>query len=67
MLRGDLVGRKSTQECSCVLTVDGEKNINITENDRIMVRKSEWILNLMTVHKQNFYRKLNEKLKEREL
>ena len=55
------------QECSCVLTVDGEKNINITENDRIMVRKSEWILNLMTVHKQNFYRKLNEKLKEREL
>lgn len=55
------------RECSCVLTIDGEKNINITETDKIFIRKSEWVLNLMTIHKRNFYRKLNEKLKEREL
>lgn len=55
------------RECSCVLTIDGEKNINITETDKIFIKKSEWVLNLMTIHKRNFYRKLNEKLKEREL
>lgn len=54
-------------ECSCVLTVDGEVNIGIKEGDRVMIRKSKRTLGLLSVHNRNFYRKLNEKLREREL
>lgn len=58
---------KIPQECSCVLTVDGEKNIQIFENDKVIIRTSELKLNLILVKKYNFYTRLNEKLKEREL
>ena len=54
-------------QCSCLLTVDGEKNINILEDDRVIIRKSELQLKLLSVKSYNFYTKLNEKLKEREL
>ncbi len=54
-------------QCSCLLTVDGEQNINIEEEDRVIVRASELRLNLLSVRTYNFYRRLNEKLKEREL
>ena len=53
--------------CSCVLSIDGETNININETDVINVRKSALSLTLLSVKKRNFYRRLNEKLKEREL
>ena len=53
--------------CGCVLSIDGETNINIAEKDTVTVRRSERQLVLMSVRKRNFYRKLNEKLKEREL
>ena len=54
-------------QCSCLLTVDGEQNINIEEEDRVIVRASALRLRLLSVRTYNFYRKLNEKLKEREL
>ncbi|MBQ1586850.1 MAG: NAD(+)/NADH kinase [Ruminococcus sp.] len=54
-------------DCSCVLTVDGEENIDIQENDSVIIRRSEQTLRLMSLKKRNFYKKLNEKLKEREI
>lgn len=58
---------KIPQECSCLLTVDGEKNIDILDTDRVIIRKSELKLQMLSIHKRNFYKRLNEKLKEREL
>ena len=57
---------KIPEGCSCVLSIDGETNINITEDDVIHIKKSALSLTLLSVKKRNFYRKLNEKLKERE-
>ncbi len=54
------------ENCSCVLTVDGEKNIDIDESDTVIIRKSDLVLELLSIHKRNFYKRLNEKLKERE-
>ena len=53
--------------CSCVLSIDGEKNIEISEQDCVIIRKSSLKLKLLSIENRNFYRKLNEKLKEREL
>lgn len=53
-------------ECCCVLTIDGEKNVDILAEDKVIIRKSNLKLKLASIHKRNFYRKLNEKLKERE-
>ncbi len=55
------------QNCSCVLTVDGEVNIDIDEDDRVIIRKSERRLKLISINKLNFYRRLNRKLREREI
>ena len=52
--------------CSCVLTIDGEENINICDSDKVIIRKSSQSLELLSIHKRNFYKRLNEKLKERE-
>lgn len=57
---------KIPEGCSCVLSIDGETNINITEDDVIHIKKSALSLTLLSIKKRNFYRKLNEKLKERE-
>lgn len=53
--------------CGCVLTIDGDTNINITEADTVLVRRSSKQLTMLSVKQRNFYQKLNEKLKEREL
>ena len=45
----------------------GEENIDIQENDSVIIRRSEQTLRLMSLKKRNFYKKLNEKLKEREI
>lgn len=58
---------KIPSDCSCVLSIDGEKNIDISESDTVVVTKSDLKLRLISIEKRNFYRKLNEKLKEREL
>ena len=53
-------------ECCCVLTIDGEKNVDILADDIVKIRKSDLKLKFVSINKRNFYRKLNEKLKERE-
>ena len=53
--------------CSCLLTIDGEDNLDIGEDDHVIIRKSERSLRLLSLKKRNFYKKLNEKLKEREI
>lgn len=54
-------------ECGCILTVDGEKNVEILADDKVIIRKSDLKLKLISVHNRNFYNHLNEKLKEREV
>ncbi len=61
------VSAKIPDGCSCVLTVDGEVNVSISEADRVIVKKSEQKLKLISINKLNFYRKLNRKLREREI
>lgn len=61
------VTAKIPQDCSCVLTIDGEVNIDIAEDDRVIIKKSDQKLKLISINKLNFYRKLNRKLKEREI
>jgi NAD+ kinase len=57
----------SPSECCCVLTIDGEKNVDILAEDRVIIRRSEVNLRLASLNKRNFYKRLNEKLKEREI
>ena len=55
------------RECSCVLTIDGEKNVQILAEDKVVIKKSELTLKLISIHNSNFYSRLNKKLKEREI
>ena len=61
------VSVKIPSDCCCVLTIDGEKNIDILADDIVKIRKSDLKLKFVSINKRNFYRKLNEKLKEREI
>lgn len=61
------VSVKIPGDCCCVLTVDGEKNVGIQADDTVIIKKSDLKLRLLSINKRNFYRKLNEKLKEREI
>ena len=61
------VSVKIPSECCCVLTIDGEKNVDILAEDKVKIRKSDLKLKFVSINKRNFYRKLNEKLKEREI
>lgn len=61
------VSVKIPSECCCVLTIDGEKNVNILAEDTVKIKKSDLKLKFVSINKRNFYRKLNEKLKEREI
>lgn len=54
-------------DCCCVLTIDGEKNVDILADDKVIIRKSDLELQLVSLYKRNFYKRLNEKLKEREI
>lgn len=58
---------KIPSECCCVLTIDGEKNVDILAEDKVIIKKSDLRLNLISLYKRNFYKRLNEKLKEREI
>lgn len=61
------VSVKIPSECCCVLTIDGEKNVDILAEDTVIIRKSDLKLKFVSINRRNFYRKLNEKLKEREI
>ncbi len=54
-------------DCCCLLTVDGEKNVDILSEDTVKIKKSELCLELISLRKRNFFKLLNEKLKEREM
>lgn len=58
---------KIPNDCSCILTIDGEKNVDILADDRVIIKKSELQLRFVSLHNRNFYDLLNEKLKEREI
>lgn len=57
---------KYPDNASVLLTIDGEKNIQLTESDIVTVKKAKNYLKLLTLSNQNFYQLLNEKLKDRE-
>lgn len=61
------VSVKIPDECCCVLTIDGEKNVDILADDIVKIKKSDLKLKFVSINKRNFYKKLNEKLKEREI
>lgn len=54
-------------DCCCILTIDGEKNVDILTEDKVIIKKSDLKLRLVSLHNRNFYKRLNEKLKEREI
>ncbi|MBR1731068.1 MAG: NAD(+)/NADH kinase [Ruminococcus sp.] len=56
---------KINDDSAALLSIDGEKNLEITPNDLVIIKKSEKPLKLITLYKRNFYQHLNEKLKER--
>ena len=66
---GDFFDTFDYQEGSviCNLSVDGEKNVDILSEDTVKIRKSELCLELISLRKRNFFKLLNEKLKEREM
>ena len=56
---------KVNDDSAAVLSIDGERNLEIAPNDLVIIKKSEKPLKLITLYKRNFYQNLNEKLKER--
>lgn len=54
-------------DCCCLLTVDGEKNVDILSEDTVKITKSKLSLELISLRKRNFFKLINEKLKEREI
>lgn len=56
---------KVNDDSPAVLSIDGERNLEITPSDLIIIKKSEMSLQLITLYNRNFYQHLNEKLKER--
>lgn len=53
-------------ECRAVLTVDGQESLELNNSTRVVIKKSDLTLDLLTLDKRNFYTRLNKKLKERE-
>lgn len=56
---------KVNDDNPAVLSIDGERHIQIAPSDLVIIKKSEKSLKLITLYKRNFYQHLNEKLKER--
>ncbi len=56
---------KVNDDSAAVLSIDGERNLKITPDDLVIIKKAEEPLKLITLYKRNFYQHLNEKLKER--
>lgn len=49
----------------CYMTVDGQDYVPVSSDDRITVRRSDRVLQLVILKEKNFYTLLNEKLKEK--
>lgn len=54
-----------TDNTPAILSIDGEKNIEINSTDLITIKKSPKVLKLMSLYDRNFYQHLGEKIKER--
>ncbi len=50
----------------CYLSIDGQNIVELSSNDKVYVKKSEYVLKLIILKEKNFYTLLNEKLKERD-
>lgn len=60
------VKSNSTDQSKAVLTIDGQKSIELKENHKVIIKQSSLYLKLLTLNEKNFYTRLNEKLRERE-
>ncbi len=60
------VKAKSPDNSKVVLTIDGQESVELKQNQKVIIKQSSLYLNLLTINEQNFYTRLNEKLKERE-
>ena len=49
------------------LLLTAKKNVDILSEDTVKIKKSELCLELISLRKRNFFKLLNEKLKEREM
>ena len=56
---------KVNDNSPAVLSIDGERNIDIRPEDLVVIKKSDKSLKLIKLYDRNFYQHLNEKLKER--
>ena len=52
---------KIPEECCCVLTIDGEKNVPVLATDRVVIRNRLSFSKLALPTNRNFYKLLNEK------
>lgn len=57
---------KYPEKSSGLLSIDGEKNVELTDTDTVIIKQHKNQLKLLTLNNQNFYQLLNEKLKDRE-
>ena len=48
----------------CYMTVDGQNYVTVSSDDTVTVKKSPMELQLIILKDKNFYKLLNEKLKE---
>lgn len=48
------------------LTIDGQIVIPLSSEDKVTVKKSKYVLNMISFKNRNFYRQVSEKLKERD-
>ncbi len=54
-----------SDETPAILSIDGEKNIELLSTDIVTIKKSSKTLKLIKLYDRNFYQILGEKLKER--
>lgn len=48
------------------LTIDGQIVIPLSSRDKVIIKKSPYILKMISFKNKNFYRRVSEKLKERD-
>lgn len=48
------------------LTIDGQIVVPLTSEDRVIIKKSDYVLSMISFKNRNFYRQVSEKLKERD-
>lgn len=48
------------------LTIDGQIVVPLTSEDRVIIKKSDYVLKMISFKNRNFYRQVSEKLKERD-